>query len=218
MFFFSNNKYHPLYLMIYMNAREVLNLLRITRPTLSRYIKEGRITATRLPDGRLDHDQESVYTFFNKDIDRTTVIHARVSTPKQKKDLENQVELVKQFCLANGWRIGGIYSDIASGISFEKREEVSRLLKAIIEHRIERVVTTCKDRMSRVGFDLFNFLFSEFNTSIVVISEIGNPKLDSEEIFEEIVSLLHCYSMNLYSKRKRTTVEELIIPTENGDE
>jgi putative resolvase len=36
---------------------------------------------------------------------------------------------------------------------------------------------------------------------IVVISDVGNKKLDSEEIFEEIVSLLHSYSMKLYSKR-----------------
>ena len=35
------------------------------------------------------------------------------------------------------------------------------------------------------------------------MSEEGNPKIDSEEIFEEIVSLLHCYSMKLYSKRNK---------------
>lgn len=35
------------------------------------------------------------------------------------------------------------------------------------------------------------------------MSEVGNPKIDSEEIFEEIISLLHCYSMKLYSKRNK---------------
>ena len=33
------------------------------------------------------------------------------------------------------------------------------------------------------------------------VATVGNKKLDSEEIFEEIVSLLHSYSMKLYSKR-----------------
>ena len=70
-----------------MKAREVLNLLRITRQTLARHVKEGRMKATRLPNGQFDHDQDSVYTFFNKDVDRKTVIYARVSTPEQKKDL-----------------------------------------------------------------------------------------------------------------------------------
>lgn len=35
------------------------------------------------------------------------------------------------------------------------------------------------------------------------MSEVGNAKLDSEEIFEEIISMLHCYSMKLYSKRNK---------------
>ena len=35
------------------------------------------------------------------------------------------------------------------------------------------------------------------------MSEIGSIKLDSQDIFEEIISLLHCYSMKLYSNRNR---------------
>ncbi|MBY6988636.1 IS607 family transposase, partial [Clostridium botulinum] len=41
-------------------------------------------------------------------------------------------------------------------------------------------------------------------------SEIGSKKLVSEEIFEEIVSLLHCYSMKLYSKRKGQKIKEIL--------
>jgi len=61
--------------------------------------------------------------------------------------------------------------------------------------------------LSRVGFELFKFLFQRFGTEIVVISEVGNPKLDSEEIFEEIVSMLHSYSMKIYSKRRNHSIE-----------
>ena len=58
--------------------------------------------------------------------------------------------------------------------------------------------------MSRVGFELFAHLFAKHNTEIIVMSEVGSKKLDSEEVFEEIVSLLHCYSMKMYSKRKNS--------------
>ena len=199
-------------------SREVLKLLRVSRNTLTKYIKEGIIRVVELPNGQYDYNDNDVYQKFNKGMERKTFIYARVSTPKQKKDLENQIDLLKQFCVSNGWRIHGVYADIASGISFEKRKEFFDLLSAILKHEVERVVITYKDRMSRVGFDLFSFLFEQFNTKIIVISEVGNPKLDSEEVFEEIVSLLHCYSMKLYSRRKRKTVEELIMPSENGDE
>ena len=40
------------------------------------------------------------------------------------------------------------------------------------------------------------------------MSEVGFEKLDSQEIFEEIVSLLHCYSMKLYSKRRVKKIKE----------
>ena len=40
----------------------------------------------------------------------------------------------------------------------------------------------------------------------------GRPKLDAEEVFEEIVSLLHGYSMKLYSKRRKITVEIKFTP------
>ena len=52
-------------------------------------------------------------------------------------------------------------------------------------------------------------------TEIVVISEIGDPKLVSEEIFEEIVSMLHCYSMKMYSKRENNSIEVGIEGNEN---
>lgn len=65
---------------------------------------------------------------------------------------------------------------------------------------MKRVVITYKDRLSRAGFDLFYHLFDKYDCEIVVMSEAGSQKLDSEEIFEEIISLLHCYSMKLYSK------------------
>ena len=41
-------------------------------------------------------------------------------------------------------------------------------------------------------------------------SEIGSEKLDSQEIFEEIISLLHCYSMKLYSNRKAKKIKEIL--------
>lgn len=64
--------------------------------------------------------------------------------------------------------------------------------------------------MSRVGFDLFKYLFDHYNIKIVVISDEENPKADEQELFEEIVSLLHCFSMRmyLYRRKERRSIEE----------
>ena len=100
-----------------------------------------------------------------------TVIYAGVST-KQKNDLNNQMEQLKQWCFMNGYTINAIYS----GISFDKRKGFFEMLDEIINYRVEEVIITYRDRLSRVG---------------------------SEEIFEDIISMLHCYSMKMYSKRKK---------------
>jgi Predicted site-specific integrase-resolvase len=99
-----------------MKAKEVLELLQISRPTLTKYVKEGISDYTILPNSRYDYDKKSVYKLFNKGVERKTYIYGRVSTPKQKKkDLENQIDLLKQFCFSNGYIIHRVYQDIASG-------------------------------------------------------------------------------------------------------
>ena len=162
-----------------MKSKEVLELLQITRPTLTKYVKEGWIRVNVLPNGRYDYVDEDVYKLFNKGVERKTYIYARVSTPKQKKDLENQIQLLKQFCFSNGYVISKVFSDIASGISFEKRKEFFKMLDDVLAGKVERVVITYKDRLSRVGFELFNHLFKKYHCEIVVMSEVGNEKLDS---------------------------------------
>jgi len=201
-----------------MKSKEVLELLQITRPTLTKYVKEGLIKVNILPNGRYDYDKDSVYKLFNKGIERKTYIYARVSTPKQKADLENQIQMLKQFCFSNGYCISKIFSDIASGISFEKRKDFFKMLDDVIAGKVERVVITYKDRLSRVGFELFYHLFKKYNCEIIVMSEVGSEKLDSEEIFEEIISLLHCYSMKLYSKRKGQKIKKILEEKEVNEE
>ena len=160
-----------------------------------------------MPNGYYDYNNEDVYKLLNRDVKRKTVIYARVSTNEQENDLNNQIEQLKQWCFMNGYTINAIYSDIASGISFENRKGFFEMLDEILNYRVEKVVITYKDRLSRVGFELFKNLFQRFGTEIVVISEVGDAKLDSEEVFEEIVSMLHFYSMKLYSKRRNHSIE-----------
>lgn len=201
-----------------MKAKEVLELLQISRPTLTKYVKEGIIKVEVMPNGRYDYDKDSVYKIFNKGVERKTYIYARVSTSKQKPDLENQLNLLKQFCFSNGYCISKVFTDVASGISFQKRKDFFKMLDDVISGKVERVVINYKDRLSRVGFELFYYLFKKYNCEIIVMSEVGSEKLDSEEIFEEIVSLLHCYSMKMYSKRKSLKIKKILEESEVKEE
>lgn len=100
-----------------MKAKEVMELLRISRSTLNRLRWENKIKVNKLSNGYYDYDEKSVYEYLlkttGKPVKRKTVLYARVSTNKQRRDLEDQLELLKQFCVNNGWTIDGIYTRIS---------------------------------------------------------------------------------------------------------
>ena len=121
-----------------MKCNKVLSLLNITRQTLCRYVKNNTIKVNELPSGQYDYDEESVYKVLNKNLDRKNVIYTRVSTQKQKIDLANQKKIIESYCLKNGIQISDIYSDIGSGINFD-RKEFQRLVNDVVNHKISKI-------------------------------------------------------------------------------
>ena len=78
-----------------MKAKEVLNLLQISRKTLHVYAKDGRIRYIVMQNKMHNYNEEDVYKILNKDVKRKTVIYARVSTSRQKNYLQNRREQMK---------------------------------------------------------------------------------------------------------------------------
>ena len=185
-----------------MKAKEVLKLLNITRVTLHNYVKNGIIKIDSKVNGFYNYNEDSVYSIINKNIKRKTVIYSRVSTSNQKGDLENQVNILKECLNKNNISIDDIYADIGSGINLE-RKEFQRLLNDVTDRKIKVVYITYKDRLSRLSFDLIKNLFKKFNCEIKVLNEIENKQLIEKEIFTEIINLIHCFSMKMYSSRRK---------------
>jgi len=191
-----------------MKCKEVLKLLKITRPTLSKYVKIGKIRTIENTNGFYTYNDEDVFKILNKELVRKSVIYSRVSTSKQKNDLLNQQNLLKQFCNSNGIIINDEYSDIGSGINFD-RKEFQRLLNDVIQYKIDKIYITYKDRLSRISFDMFKNLFKEFSCEIIVLNDIDNNKTIEEEIITEIIDLIHYFSMKVYSNRRKDKLKNI---------
>jgi predicted site-specific integrase-resolvase len=185
-----------------MKSNKVLKLLKISRQTLCKYVKNNTIKVTKLVNGYYDYDDESVYKLLNQELERSSAIYCRVSTNKQKKDLENQKDTLIQFCNKNNIKISKSYCDIASGISLN-RPEFKKLLFDVINHKINKVYITYKDRISCLSFDLINELFKEYNCEIIILNNIDDNKTIEKELFSEIISIIHTFSMKLYSQRRK---------------
>lgn len=188
-----------------MKSAKVLKILHITRQTLVQYVKRKEIRVILLPNGTYDYNDDDVYRKAGLASERMNVVYARVSTAKQKADLENQVEVLVNFCNKNGVKVNKTYKDVASGMNFD-RKQFKVLLNEILDFKVGKLYITYKDRLSRISFDMFKRLFSEFGCEVIVINDT-DEKTDETDIFEEIISLLHCFSMRMYSRRRKRKLE-----------
>jgi len=188
-----------------MKAKEVLKILKVTRQTLTKYVREGKLVVTQLPNGYYEYDDDSVFKLAHIAIERTSVVYARVSTQKQKKDLENQIKVITEFANSNGYKVDKVYSDIASGLNYD-RKAFSELLNEVLERRVKNVFIKDKDRLTRVSFDLWKGLFNQFNCNLIVVNEPQESESEEKEIFTDIISLLHCFAMRMYSARRRKKI------------
>lgn len=189
-----------------MKSHRVLKILHVTRQTLVKYVKNGDIRVTLLPNGNYEYNDEDVYRKSGLATDRVSVIYSRVSTQKQKQDLENQEKALMLYCNAKGVQVSQSYKDIASGMSLD-REQFRLLLDEVLAHKVKAVYVMHKDRFSRVSFDLFSKLFAEFGCEVVVVNDVEDAKTNEREIFEEIISMLHCFAMRMYSARRKKKLQ-----------
>ena len=185
-----------------MKSCEVLKILKVSRITLMKYIKTGQIKATKMANGLYDYDASSVYDFIGKK-NKTNIIYARVSTQKQSNDLTTQIDFIKSYCDNNKIKIDKIYSEIESGISLD-RPQLQLLLNDVIAGKIKTIYISYKDRISRLSFSLISQIFEKFGTNIVVVSDILHKKNNNadQDLFDDLISLMHYFSTKTYSKRK----------------
>ena len=198
-----------------MKSQEVLKLLHITRATLCKYVKNKKIKATMMPNGQYNYDEDSVFELANIAIDRKCVIYARVSTQKQKNDLKNQVQTLRNFANEKGIIVRHVYEDVASGLNYD-RGEFQNMVNDIINHQIKIVIISNKDRLTRVSFDMWKQLFKQFHCELIVANEDENKNDNSDnEIFSDIISLLHCFAMKMYSNRRKKKINLIKEDIEN---
>jgi predicted site-specific integrase-resolvase len=197
-----------------MKCKNVLKILKVTRPTLTSYVKSGKIKVKEYPNGTYEYNDDDVYNIAGISTTRSAVIYSRVSTQKQKSDLENQEKTLIDFCNKNGIVITKSYKDIGSGITFD-RKSFQELMDDVLEHKIKEIYITYKDRLSRISFNMFEKLFEHYNCKIIVLNDIDDPKTVENEIFNEIISLLHCFSMKVYSSRRKKKLNIIKEDLEN---
>lgn len=193
--------------MTYVTAKEAKSILKINATTLKSWKDKGILKYKKLSDKKVLYDIDSILNNGIKVDTRLNVIYARVSNTKQYNDLLNQIELVKSYCINNGIKVDKIYQDIASGMN-ENRKDFNLLINDVISGKIKNIYISFKDRLTRFGFDYFKNLFKKYDVNIIILDELEETnKTFQNELTEDLISIIHHFSMKLYSNRRKKLKE-----------
>ena len=201
-----------------MKAKEVLNILNITHRTLGTYVKKGLLNPTKINTNHYDYDPEEVFAILGKNKERYNITYSRVSLPKQKNDLKTQTKRLYEFATSNGYQIKEQIEDIKSGMSFGDRKGFVKLLKKVTNYEVKNVIIEHKDRLVRFGFELIQMLFDKYGTNIIVISDDDTNKTYEQELTDDLLSIIHYYSMKSYSHRRKLNNAAKALKTDDNTE
>lgn len=187
--------------MRYVSAKEAKIFFNINATTLKAWKDSGKLKFKQFSSKKILYDIDSLSEENCKP--KKSVIYARVSNTKQYNDLQQQIETIKKYCINNNIEISNIYSDIASGMN-ENRKDFNVLIDEVLNGNIDKIYILFKDRLTRFGFDYFRQIFSKYNTEIIVIDNFENSNQTfQEELTNDLISIIHHYSMKLYSNRRQ---------------
>lgn len=180
--------------MTYVTPKQAAKSLGVSVSSLRRWETEGKLKAIRTPGGQRRYLLEEVEAAASIARTVTTVCYARVSTHSQRDDLDRQLEFLRsRFPEAE------FLSEIGSGLNFRRRKFLS-ILDGVFTGDIQRLVVAHPDRLVRFGFELVKWLCDKTGCELVVLNE---RKLSPEqELVQDMLSIVHCFSSRLYGLRK----------------
>lgn len=183
---------------------EAAEALGVSAQTLRRWEREGRLLPDeRTAGGRRRYDLARLKPEkFRSQAEavRKTVAYARVSSHDQKDDLERQKQVLELYCARQGWTFE-VIADLGSGMNYHKKG-LKKLLEAIIEGQVGRLVITHKDRLLRFGAELVFAICEAENVEVVILNQ-GEDTTFEEDLAKDVLEIITVFSARLYGSRSR---------------
>ena len=207
--------------MKYYSSKTLAKMLGVTTQTLRNWNRNGKLMPSYTKNNGYRYYSEEVVNEFLNIHSRSerairVVGYARVSSRKQKDDLERQIENLSTI-LSKKYENFEIIKDIGSGINYDK-PGLKELIKRIDKHEGDIIVVLYKDRLLRYGYELVEYFAKLNNVEIIVLDKVS--KTSDQELVEDLVQIITVFSCKLQGKRAnkaRKLVKELIEEGGNDD-
>lgn len=173
---------------------EIAELKAVSVDTVRRWEKEGKIKSVRTDGG---HRRYRLADFVEEKVGKT-IAYARVSSHDQKSDLDRQDAVLSAYCQSKLWDFE-VIRDLGSGMNYRKKG-LSKLLNALLNGNVSRLVITHKDRLLRFGSELI-FSVCEYHEVEVVILNKKEDSTFEEDLASDVLEIITVFSARLYGSR-----------------
>lgn len=173
-------------------SRKAAKILGVHANTLRHWADTNRIRHIVTESG---HRRYDVSTLVKSEGRR--ICYCRVSSAKQAEDLRRQEDELRA-----SFPTHEIISDIGSGVN-PRRKGLQTILELAMQRRIEEVVVTYRDRLSRNAYEFLEFLVAKAGGRIVVLYT-REAKSKEQQLSEELIAVIHNYSGKAHGKRRKS--------------
>lgn len=121
------------------------------------------------------------------------ILYARVSSHDQKKDLDSQLNRLRDFAAAQGLKVHKEVKEIASGMN-DKRKKLNEIL---LDKTITTIIVEHKDRLARFGVEMLLACLKASGRKVIVINE----EEFKDDIIQDFVDLVTSMCARIYGRR-----------------
>lgn len=165
-----------------MTPKEKAAKCGVSVQTLRRWERQGKLQSSRTEGGHRRYNKIEVDD--EKKL-RHVAIYARVSSSKQQKDLQRQMDALKRK-----YPNAQVFSDVASGINW-KRRGLRKLLSKVFAGEIEEIVIPHRDRLCRFAFPMLEWVVQQHDCKITV--EDTSIQTTEEELADDLLSIVQIF-------------------------
>lgn len=183
----------------FVTRKEVLKILKIHYHTLYSMVKRGEIETLKIGKRNLYNLDKFLRDKGVTNKKKQKICYCRVSSNKQKEDLERQINFMKEK-----YPDYEIIKDIGSGLNF-KRRGLNKIIEIAINGELEELLITYKDRLCRIGFELIENIIKKYSNGKITIVNKSEEETPTEEVTKDIISIMNIYVAKINGLRKYKT-------------
>ncbi|MFA7212098.1 MAG: IS607 family transposase [Bacteroidales bacterium] len=187
-----------------MRQSEVTQKYRLSKTTLHRWLRDGKLTDHRTVGGHRRYDSAEIEVLLSVSngvtvTEKDVAIYARCSTQKQAENLTRQHKRLIEACGDRGYRIILDCSEIASGLN-DNRRQFFKIIDAACKGEVKKVVVEHRDRLTRFGFRTIERFFKGVGCTVEILEQVEG-KSEHEELVEDILTIIVSFSSRIYGAR-----------------